>query len=111
MKRIMIGLVGLVSVSTGPQAGEKLTYEDLVRRLTDLEQVAVLPLPGERCALASSYDRASRYDEASGKYVAWDANGDGGGIIRKEGETSVLAEIEGPGCPGVSGRRPRGRGT
>jgi hypothetical protein len=98
MKRIMIGLVGLVSVSTGPQAGEKLTYENLVRRLTDLEQVAVLPLPGERCALASSYDRASRYDEASGKYVAWDANGDGGGIIRKEGETSVLAEIEGPGC-------------
>lgn len=76
---------------------DTLTYEDLTRRLYDMENVAMLPLPGEKNALASSYDRASRYDEASGKYVKWDANGDGHGIIRKEGEQEVLAEMNGPG--------------
>ncbi len=78
-------------------AATTLTYTDLVRRLTDLEGVATLPLPGEKGALASSYDRASRYDEATGKYIKWDANGDGHGIIRKEGDNEVLAEITGPG--------------
>ena len=51
-----------------------------------------------QCAQWSSYDRASKYDEATGKYVNWDANGDGGGIIRREGEQVVMAEMEGPGC-------------
>ncbi|MFO1513802.1 MAG: DUF2961 domain-containing protein, partial [Verrucomicrobiota bacterium] len=37
-------------------------------------------------------------DSKSGKYIRWDANGDGGGIIRKEGDQSVFAEMEGPGC-------------
>jgi len=75
-----------------------LTYIDLVHRLTDLEHLATLPAPGEQCAQWSSYDRASRYDPASGKYIKWDANGDGGGYIRKEGDKFVLAEMEGPGC-------------
>jgi len=91
-------LCGIAALATSLCAGEKLTYVDLVKQLTDLERVAVLPVPGETCAQASSYDRASKYDEATGKYVRWDANGDGGGIIRKEGDISVLAEIEGPGC-------------
>ncbi len=80
------------------QATQTLTYVDLVGRLTDLEHLATLPEPGETCALWSSYDRASTYDAASGKYVKWDANGDGSGIIRKEGEQSVIAEMAGPGC-------------
>ena len=46
----------------------------------------------------SSYDRASRYDSQTGKYVHWDANGDGNGIIRKEGDQIVMAEMKGPGC-------------
>ena len=75
-----------------------LTYVDLVRRLTDLDHLARLPAPGERTAQSSSYDRASRYDEKSGKYVRWDANGDGGGFIRKENGQFVLAEMVGPGC-------------
>lgn len=79
-------------------AEQKLTYVDLVHRLTDLEALATIPADGERCAQWSSYDRASRYDEATGKYICWDANGDGGGIIRKEGDRQVLAEMEGPGC-------------
>jgi hypothetical protein len=78
-------------------AGGKLTYIDLVNRLTDLEQLAILPAPGEKCQQWSSYDRRSIYDKASGKYVGWFANGDGGGIIRKEGDTLVFAEMEGPG--------------
>lgn len=79
-------------------AAERLTYPDLVTRLTDLERLARLPVEGERCEQWSSYDRASKFDAATGKYLAWDANGDGGGYIRKEGEQFVFAEMEGPGC-------------
>jgi len=75
---------------------ETLTYIDLVRRLTDMEHLATLPAPGEKCAQWSSYDRRSTYDAVTGKYVAWSANGDGTGIIRKEGDEAVFAEIEGP---------------
>ena len=46
----------------------------------------------------SSYDRKSRYDAAQEKYIGWDANGDGDGIIRKEGDKLVFAEMQGPGC-------------
>jgi hypothetical protein len=79
-------------------APQHFTYEDLIHRLTDLESLARLPAPGETTAQWSSYDRASKYDEATGKYKGWDANGDGNGIIRKEGERQVLAEMTGPGC-------------
>ena len=79
------------------QAAEKLTYIDLINRLTDLEHVAVLPAPGEKCAQFSSYDRRSRYDAQSGKYIDWSANGDGTGIIRKKNGTLVFAEMQGPG--------------
>lgn len=78
------------------QGAERLTYVDLISRLTDLEHLATLPAPGEKCAQWSSYDRRSKYDAATGKYVAWSANGDGTGIIRKEGDELVFAEIEGP---------------
>ena len=54
--------------------------------------------PRRACAQWSSYDRASRYDEKTGKYIAWDANGDGGGMIRSEGDQVVMAEMKGPGC-------------
>ncbi len=79
-------------------AGQELSYVDLVKRLTDLEHLATVPAPGEQCAQWSSYDRRSRYDAASGKYVGWDANGDNDGIIRKEDGKLVFAEMEGPGC-------------
>ena len=91
-------LLGFALVSpTLLAAGTKFTYLDLVKHITDLEGLATLPAPGEKCQQASSYDRASKYDAATGKYVRWDANGDGGGIIRKEGDLSVFAEMEGPG--------------
>jgi hypothetical protein len=75
-----------------------LTYPDLVNRLTDLQQLAVLPVAGEKTSLASSYDRHSRYDAATEKYIDWGANDDGAGIIRKEGDNSVLMDVQGPGC-------------
>jgi hypothetical protein len=87
-------LVFLPTVAAADQYG----YVDLVRKLTDLEGLAVLPAPGEECRQWSSYDRASRYDEDTGKYVDWGANGDGNGFIRVEGESQVFAEMEGPGC-------------
>lgn len=75
-----------------------LTYVDLVKRLTDLEYPATIPEPGEKTAQFSSYDRASRYDEKTGKYLNWDANGDNDGYIRKEDGKFVFAEMTGPGC-------------
>jgi hypothetical protein len=81
-----------------PAVASEMSYVDLVNRITDLEGLAVLPAAGEKCAQWSSYDRASKYDEPTGKYVAWDANGDGGGVIRMEGDEAVFAEMEGPGC-------------
>ncbi|MEN6332688.1 MAG: DUF2961 domain-containing protein, partial [Phycisphaerales bacterium] len=95
---VLIGCILAMSLSATAQAAEplKLTYIDLVNRLTDLEYPATLPLPGEKCLQWSSWDRASKYDEASGQYVKWDANGDGDGFIRKEGDELVFAEIEGP---------------
>jgi len=97
MKRLLLIAAG-AAVCGQLIAGETLTYVDLVQRLTDLERLAVLPDAGERCAQWSSYDRASKYDTTTGKYVAWDANGDGDGFIRKEGNQIVMAEMEGPGC-------------
>ena len=88
---------GLALAAAGATAGETFTYTDLVKRLTDLEAPAVLPVAGEKCQQWASWDRGSKYDEKSGKYIGWDANGDGGGIIRKEGNLSVFAEMEGPG--------------
>lgn len=76
---------------------KKISYLDLVEKLTDLECLAELPEAGEKCRQWSSYDRASLYDEATGKYTAWSANGDGSGIIRNESGLQVLAEMEGPG--------------
>jgi hypothetical protein len=74
------------------------TYPELVRRLTDLQELAKLPPPGEKTSLASSYDRRSQYDAANDKYIAWDANGDGSGVVRREGQQIVMADIQGPGC-------------
>ena len=91
-------LIGLTCCSSSTVAQQTLTYADLVDRMTDLEYLAVLPEKGETCAQWSSFDRASRYDEETGKYVAWDANNDGPMFIRKEGNRWVMAEMEGPGC-------------
>lgn len=57
------------------QAQTEYRYADLVNRLADLEEPARLPEEGLVCRQWSSYDRSSRYDEKTGKYVKWDAGG------------------------------------
>ncbi len=74
-----------------------LTYPDLLRRLYDLWQLTEPPQRGERSGTFSSYDRRSRYNAESGIYEDWDANDDGSGYMRKEGESIVAFEAEGPG--------------
>ena len=102
MKKILlITLVIVTSCSLVYSKNRELTYIDLIEKLTDLEQLALLPEKGETCRQWSSYDRSSKYDEETGKYVNWEANSDGfggKGWIRKEGEELVLAEMKGPGC-------------
>ncbi len=88
----------LIPLADAVQAEPTLTYGDLIHRMTDLAHLAVLPEPGEKCGQWSSYDRASKYDSQTGKYVNWDANGDGQGIMRMEGDRAVMAEMKGPGC-------------
>jgi hypothetical protein len=94
----IVVVLALVAQSLPARAETTLSYADLIRRMTDLQRLAVLPLPGETAAQCSSYDRRSKYDANSDKYIDWGANGDGTGIIRKEGNKIVMAEMEGPGC-------------
>ncbi len=91
-------LATLALVASAAAEPANLSYVDLVQRITDLTYLATLPATNDQCAQWSSYDRKSRYDAATGKYVNWDANGDGNGTIRREGNTEVMAEMEGPGC-------------
>lgn len=98
MKRNWFSVLLAALWISSPGQAETLTYVDLVNRMTDMEHLATLPAPGEYGLQASSYDRASKYVEVSGTYVGWDANGDGGGYIRREGDSFVIAEMEGPGC-------------
>jgi hypothetical protein len=95
---IVVVSIAWLALSYVVRAEQTLSYADLVHRMTDLSHLAVLPVAGEQCAQWSSYDRKSRYDEATGKYVDWAANGDGQGVIRTEGDQIVMAEMKGPGC-------------
>lgn len=95
---LLLLLVLVVNLATPAPAAETLSYADLVGRMTDLKLPAVLPAPGETCKQWSSWDRNSQYDAETGKYVKWDANGDGGHFIREEDGRYVMAEMDGPGC-------------
>ena len=99
MRRLALLLVLGTAILPLASAQQKFTYPDLVRRLTDLEHLATLPAPGETTRQWSSYDRASNYDEPTGRYVRWDANGDGGGIIRREGDAMRLVPSPLPALP------------
>jgi len=98
MKKLFVAVTAISVMACSALAAQSLTYLDLIHRLTDLKYLATIPAAGDQCAQWSSYDRKSRYDAANDKYIAWDANGDGNGYIRKEGNELVLAEMQGPGC-------------
>ena len=86
IKQTAIIILLLIAAGAALSAVNELTYKNLVLKLTDLEALALLPLPGEKCAQWSSYERSSMYDEKSGRILNWNANGDSNGIIRKEGD-------------------------
>ena len=52
----------------------KITYPELVQRLTDLEYLSSPPLDGEVSGSFSSYDRSSKYDSNIKTYLNWHAN-------------------------------------
>ena len=98
MKRFLFFATVLIMIQSSFVVGaEKLTYIDLISKLTDLEYLATLPQPGQKCQMASSYDRASKYDAVNDKYVNWIANGDGWNFVSKDNGKLVMADIKGPG--------------
>ncbi|WP_340110704.1 glycoside hydrolase family 172 protein [Maribellus mangrovi] len=99
MKGIWFILI-LAIIAACTQKSNEVKYADLVDRMVDLKRLAVIPEEGETSGMFSSYDRRSKYDEATDTYVEWSANNDGFSpqYIRKEGENMVLAEMDGPGA-------------
>ncbi|GGF99197.1 hypothetical protein GCM10010912_49960 [Paenibacillus albidus] len=79
------------------QEPKSYSYKDLVKRLYDLESLAVPPQAGEKSGCFSSFDRRSIHNAETGLYEDWGANDDGGGFIRKEGDSIVAMELNGPG--------------
>jgi len=94
----MIAVLLISSAVTGASsAGERHTYADLVGRLTDLERLATPIVPGEKTFASTSHDRGMTYDPQTDTYRNWSANGDGGGCIRREGDSQVMVDLQGPG--------------
>ncbi len=87
----------MITTSKLSFAQDALTYSSLVSRYYDLEFLATIPEFGENSGNFSSYDRHSKYDETTKTYIQWEANDDGSGYIRKEGDDIVVFEKEGPG--------------
>ncbi|MDR1156840.1 MAG: DUF2961 domain-containing protein [Oscillospiraceae bacterium] len=100
-------LIGILPISPFAAPGDgdvHYSYADIVGRLTDLEAVSALPLPGEKAGEWSSYDRASVYNGDTDTYTNWGANGDGGGVIQNLGDAGdgkgvkyKVAAMTGPG--------------
>ena len=82
----------------GGRAGEKLTYADLVRRMTDLERLAVLPAAGRdvrpvvELRPRQQVRRGDRQVRRLGRQRRRQRH------HPQEGDQVVLAEMEGPGC-------------
>jgi hypothetical protein len=100
MRNVLTFLVLVLFLASCKQQNKPglLTYDQVVYRLTDLRALAKLPEEGEKSGMFSSYDRNSMYDSATHSYQNWDANGDGTGNLRMEGDNEVLVEMEGPGA-------------
>lgn len=83
MPRFWMTLFGVVCTMSCASAQTSVSYVEIVERLTDLERLAVLPDKWERGGQWSSYDRASRYDAAKGRYIDWSSNRDGLGLLNR----------------------------
>ena len=69
MQLVTVMTVGSLFMAGGCRMEPKVKdYSFFLNQLTDLDRLAVLD-EGVRTAQWSSYDRASRYDEATGEYI------------------------------------------
>ncbi len=95
----VIVLAGTSFAERSAPAQPTCGYCHLLRRLVDLDRLPYW-VEGQECDQFSSYDRRSRYDDATGQYLDWAANGDSGNYIRYDAEAGedVMAEMKGPGC-------------
>ena len=76
----------------------KLSYVDVANGLTDLSALAKVVESGEKSWESSAYDKASRYNEETGKYEGWFADSDWGYDSPSNGDGGIIAaEMEGPG--------------
>jgi len=93
--------VTVFSVASGAAYAQegRVTVEQLLREMVDMERLATVPDPGLESDQQSSYDRASVSPEDQ---EAWFANGDAGRFIREEDHNGrqeyVMAEMDGPGA-------------
>lgn len=78
---------------------ESTSYVHLIGTLTNLEQLAILPVVGEKSGEWTSRDRAASYDTNTAQYVNWGANDDFAGNLGTQPDGGiVLAQMNGPGC-------------
>ena len=99
MRKICFGVMVLLIICGSAMAGQTYTYPDIVKMLSDMERLSILPVQGETCAQFSSYDLRSKYDEKTNSYINWDANGDNSGLLKDNGHgAGLMADIKGPGC-------------
>lgn len=94
MKRLMLLLIAAMVINVCAAESQSLSYSDLVGRLYDVKYLATQPQMGERSGCFSSWDRGAKYNEATGKYENWHANGDGDGFMDRSG---TMMEMDGPG--------------
>ena len=77
---VMVPAFLALSMMTGiSSATERLTYADLVGRLTDLERLATPIVPGEKTSASTSHDRGMSYDPSTDTYRNLSSNRVGGG--------------------------------
>lgn len=93
---VYAGVIAFASAASA--SAEKITYGQLLDSMVDLKALALRPDAEEFCRQFSSYDRATRWDEAKKAIVGNDANGDYGQYLRVEPAGHIMADMEGPGC-------------
>jgi len=91
-----LSLVSTIA-SYASAGGTHYSYKDIVKRTYDMSFLATKGKKGEGGKQITSTDRSSKYNEVTGKYENWDANGDNTGYVRQEGGMRVIADLEGPG--------------
>src|SRR5687768_11172137 len=98
VNKVYFIVAGIILLFVQPAVSQQpVSFTDLTEKLYDMKALAIPQRAGERAGNFSSFDRRSMYDAATNTYTAWDANDDGSGYIRKEGNDIIVFEKEGPG--------------